>query len=58
MICRGEAALLDNNIASLRDTVVIVSGTKVGMRGATNMMKVDWIGSDECRVYLKEKKLS
>lgn len=56
MICRGEAALLDNGLAKLGDPVVIVSGTKVGMRGATNMMKIDWIGSDECKVYLKEKK--
>ncbi len=55
MICRGEAALLDNALAKLGDPVVIVSGTKVGMRGATNMMKIDWIGSDECRVYLKNK---
>lgn len=55
MICRGEAALLDNGIASLGDTIVIVSGTKVGMRGATNMMKIDWIGSEECKLYLKDK---
>ena len=53
MICRGETALLDNGLADFGDTVVIVSGTKVGMRGATNMMKIDWIGSDECKVYLK-----
>lgn len=53
MICRGEAALLDRGIAEIGDTIVIVSGTKVGMRGATNMMKIDWIGSDECKVYLK-----
>ncbi len=53
MICRGEAALLNLGLADLKDTVVIVSGTKVGMRGATNMMKVDWIGSDECKRYLK-----
>lgn len=51
MICKGEAAMLDNGLAELGDTVVVVSGTKVGMRGATNMMKIDWIGSDECRVY-------
>lgn len=56
MICRGEAALLDNGIAGLGDTIVIVSGTKVGMIGATNMMKIDWIGSEECKLYLKEKK--
>jgi len=53
MICRGEAALLDNGLADFNDTIVVVSGTKVGMRGATNMMKIDWIGSDECRIYLK-----
>jgi len=53
MICRGEAALLDNSLARLGDTVVIVAGSKVGMRGATNMMKIDWIGSEECRLYLK-----
>jgi pyruvate kinase len=53
MICRGEAALLDQGLASWGDKVVIVSGTRVGMRGATNMMKIDWIGSEECRVYLK-----
>ncbi len=53
MICRGEAALLDFGLAEMGDTVVIVSGTKVGMRGATNMMKIDWIGSDECKIYLK-----
>jgi pyruvate kinase len=53
MICRGEAALLDRGLADFGDTVVIVSGTKVGLRGATNMMKIDWIGSDECRLYLK-----
>ena len=52
MICRGEAALLNLGLANLKDIVVIVSGTKVGMRGATNMMKVDWIGSDECKRYL------
>ncbi|MBI5886056.1 MAG: pyruvate kinase [Deltaproteobacteria bacterium] len=51
MICRGEAALLDNGAAELGDTVVIISGTKVGMRGATNMMKIDWIGSEECKLY-------
>lgn len=51
MICRGEAALLDNCVAELGDTVVIISGTKVGMRGATNMMKIDWIGSEECKLY-------
>lgn len=53
MICRGEAALLDHGLADFGDTIVVVSGTKVGMRGATNMMKIDWIGSDECRIYLK-----
>jgi len=53
MICRGEAALLDNGLADFGETVVIVSGTKVGLRGATNMMKIDWIGSEECRIYLK-----
>ncbi|MBI5643278.1 MAG: pyruvate kinase [Deltaproteobacteria bacterium] len=53
MICRGEAALLDYGIAGLGDTIVVVSGTKVGMRGATNMMKIDWIGSEECKLYLK-----
>ncbi len=56
MICRGEAALLDNGVAVLGDTIVIVSGTKVGMIGATNMMKIDWIGSEECTLYIKEKK--
>lgn len=55
MICRGEAALMDSGEAKWGDKVVIVSGTKVGMRGATNMMKVDWIGSDECKLYLKDK---
>ncbi|MBI1912385.1 MAG: pyruvate kinase [Deltaproteobacteria bacterium] len=55
MICRGEAALLDYGIADWGDTVVVVSGTKVGMRGATNMMKIDWIGSEECKLYLKGK---
>ena len=53
MICRGEAELLNLGLARIKDTVVIVSGTKVGMRGATNMMKVDWIGSDECKRFLK-----
>lgn len=53
MICRGEAALLDNGLADFGQTIVIVSGTKVGLRGATNMMKIDWIGSEECRIYLK-----
>ncbi|MFQ5466326.1 MAG: pyruvate kinase, partial [Thermodesulfobacteriota bacterium] len=53
MICRGEAALLDGGFAAWGDRVVIVSGTRVGMRGATNMMKIDWIGSEECRVHLK-----
>ena len=53
MICRGEAALVDNGLADFGDTIIVVSGTKVGMRGATNMMKIDWIGSDECRIYLK-----
>lgn len=55
MICRGEAALLDAGLADWGDKVVIVSGTRVGMRGATNMMKIDWIGSEECRIYLKGK---
>ncbi len=54
MICRGEAALLDNGLAALGDTIVILSGSKLGMRGATNMMKIDWIGSEECRIYLKK----
>lgn len=54
MICRGEAALLDYGIAAFGDTIVIVSGTKVGMRGATNMMKIDWIGSEECKLYIKD----
>ncbi|MBI5232859.1 MAG: pyruvate kinase, partial [Deltaproteobacteria bacterium] len=49
MICRGETSLLDHGLADLGDTVVIVSGTRVGMRGATNMMKIDWIGSNECK---------
>jgi len=57
MICRGEAALLDLGVAEIGDTIVVVSGTKVGMRGATNMMKIDWIGSDECRVFLKDGRL-
>jgi pyruvate kinase len=56
MICRGEAALLDNGLVDWGDRVVVVSGTKVGMRGATNMMKIDWIGSEECRVYLTGEK--
>lgn len=55
MICRGEATLIESGIADWGDTVIIVSGTKVGMRGATNMMKIDWIGSEECRVYLTKK---
>ena len=53
MICRGEAALLNNGLAELGDTIVVVSGTKVGMRGATNMMKIDMIGNEECKLYLK-----
>lgn len=52
MICRGEAAMLNNGLAARGDTVVVVSGTKVGMRGATNMMKIDKIGSEECKLYL------
>jgi pyruvate kinase len=55
MICRGEAALLNHGIAGWGDTIVIVSGTRVGMRGATNMMKIDWIGSEECKLYLRQK---
>lgn len=55
MICRGEAALLNYGLADFGDTIVIVSGTKVGMRGATNMMKIDWIGSEECKLYIKKK---
>ena len=55
MICRGEAALIESGKAEWGDTVIIVSGTKVGMRGATNMMKIDWIGSEECRIYLTTK---
>jgi len=55
MICRGEAALLDYGMAGWGDTIVIVSGTRVGMRGATNMMKIDWIGSEECKLYLRQK---
>ncbi|MBI5563245.1 MAG: pyruvate kinase [Deltaproteobacteria bacterium] len=53
MICRGEGALLEHGIAAWGDTIIVISGTKVGMRGATNMMKIDWIGSEECRVYFK-----
>jgi hypothetical protein len=26
------------------------------MRGATNMMKIDWLGSEECRLKLEEGK--
>ncbi|MDO8446150.1 MAG: pyruvate kinase [Deltaproteobacteria bacterium] len=53
MICRGEAAMLNNGLAELGDTIIVVSGTKVGMRGATNMMKIDRIGSEECKLFLK-----
>jgi pyruvate kinase len=56
MICRGESELINRGLANWGDTVVIVSGTKVGMRGATNMMKIDWLGSEECRIKLEEKK--
>lgn len=52
MICRGEAAMLNNGLAEMGDTIVVVSGTKVGMRGATNMMKIDKIGSEECKLYV------
>ncbi len=55
MICRGEAALLNYGLADFGDTIVIVSGTKVGMRGATNMMKIDWIGSEECKLYIRKE---
>jgi len=55
MICSGEAAMLNNGLAELGDTIVVVSGTKVGMRGATNMMKIDRIGSEECKLFLKGK---
>jgi len=51
MICRGEAAMLNNGLAEMGDTIVVVSGTKVGMRGATNMMKIDQIGSEECELF-------
>lgn len=53
MICRGEAAMLNNGLAEMGDTIVVVSGTKVGMRGATNMMKIDKIGSEECKLFMK-----
>lgn len=53
MICRGEAAMLNYGLAELGDTIVVVSGTKVGMRGATNMMKIDRIGSEECKLFVK-----
>ena len=56
MICRGESELIERGLANWGDTIVIVSGTKVGMRGATNMMKIDWLGSEECRLKLEEKK--
>ncbi len=56
MICRGEAELIERGLANWGDTVVIVSGTKVGMRGATNMMKIDWLGSEECMLSTEEKK--
>ena len=56
MICRGESELIERGLANWGDTVMIVSGTKVGMRGATNMMKIDWLGSEECKLTLKEKK--
>jgi pyruvate kinase len=55
MICRGESALLSHGLAEMNDPVVIVSGTRVGLKGATNMMKVDWIGSDECKIYFKNE---
>lgn len=55
MVCRGEAAMLNNGLAELGDTIVVVSGTKVGMRGATNMMKIDKIGSEECKLFIKGK---
>lgn len=51
MVCRGESALLNYGLAELGDTIVVVSGTKVGMRGATNMMKIDRIGSEECKLF-------
>lgn len=52
MICRGEAELLNLGLCNWGDAIVIVSGTRVGMRGATNMMKIDWLGSNECKLYL------
>lgn len=45
--------MLNNGLAELGDTIVVVSGTKVGMRGATNMMKIDKIGGEECKLYIK-----
>ncbi len=52
MICKAETELIKLGIAAIKDPVVIVTGTKVGMRGTTNMMKIDWIGSDECKLHL------
>ena len=34
-------------------TTVVIVLDKVHMKGATNMMKIDWIGSEECKLYLK-----
>lgn len=44
MVARAEDALLDSKLVAEGETVVIISGTTTGMRGATNMMKVDRLG--------------
>ena len=44
MVARAEDTLCETGLAKEGDTIVIISGTTTGMRGATNMMKVDRIG--------------
>ncbi|MDH4099485.1 MAG: pyruvate kinase [Nitrospirota bacterium] len=44
MVSKAEDSLCKLGLAKDGDTIVIISGTTTGMRGATNMMKVDRIG--------------
>lgn len=43
MVSKAEDSLRNTGLAKEGDTIVIISGTTTGMRGATNMLKVDRI---------------
>lgn len=47
MIASGEAELIKRKLCKKTDPIVLVSGTLVGVGGATNMMMVDWAGGQK-----------